>query len=133
MRRETPPERGFRLIGAPGLEPGTSSPPDWRANQAAPRPVLWRVYRLPREASGRRSIPPRPPTRGQASLLGPQAILQSTSRMRAAIHLTLTPVVFMFGWAFLSGAAGAPWPVRFGGIAGGARRRACVRWKNRDR
>jgi hypothetical protein len=26
-------------IGAPGLEPGTSSPPDWRANQAAPRPV----------------------------------------------------------------------------------------------
>jgi hypothetical protein len=26
-------------IGAPGFEPGTSSPPDWRANQAAPRPV----------------------------------------------------------------------------------------------
>ena len=30
-------------IGAPGFEPGTSSPPDWRANQAAPRPVLLRV------------------------------------------------------------------------------------------
>jgi hypothetical protein len=27
------------LIGAPGFEPGTSSPPDWHANQAAPRPV----------------------------------------------------------------------------------------------
>jgi hypothetical protein len=27
-------------VGAPGFEPGTSSPPDWRANQAAPRPVL---------------------------------------------------------------------------------------------
>jgi hypothetical protein len=31
------------LVGAPGLEPGTSSPPDWRANQAAPRPVAHRV------------------------------------------------------------------------------------------
>ena len=28
-----------QAIGAPGFEPGTSSPPDWRANQAAPRPV----------------------------------------------------------------------------------------------
>src|SRR5256885_15192384 len=26
-------------IGAPRFELGTSSPPDWRANQAAPRPV----------------------------------------------------------------------------------------------
>jgi hypothetical protein len=29
----------FRLVGAPRFELGTSSPPDWRANQAAPRPV----------------------------------------------------------------------------------------------
>src|SRR5205085_10276202 len=27
------------LVGAPGFEPGTSCPPDKRANQAAPRPV----------------------------------------------------------------------------------------------
>ena len=27
------------MVGAPGFEPGTSSPPDWHANQAAPRPV----------------------------------------------------------------------------------------------
>jgi hypothetical protein len=27
------------MVGAPGFEPGTSSPPDWRANQAAPRPA----------------------------------------------------------------------------------------------
>jgi hypothetical protein len=26
-------------VGAPGFEPGTSCPPDKRANQAAPRPV----------------------------------------------------------------------------------------------
>ena len=32
--------RGFLLVGAPRFELGTSSPPDWRANQAAPRPVL---------------------------------------------------------------------------------------------
>jgi hypothetical protein len=31
--------RGFLLVGAPRFELGTSSPPDWRANQAAPRPV----------------------------------------------------------------------------------------------
>jgi hypothetical protein len=31
--------RGFLVIGAPGFEPGTSCPPDKRANQAAPRPV----------------------------------------------------------------------------------------------
>src|SRR5215475_6996237 len=35
----------FLFIGAPGFEPGTSCPPDKRANQAAPRPV--RVCRLP--------------------------------------------------------------------------------------
>jgi hypothetical protein len=35
--------QAIRTVGAPGLEPGTSSPPDWRANQAAPRPVGRRV------------------------------------------------------------------------------------------
>ena len=35
---KTPPERGFQIIGAPRFELGTSSPPDQRANQAAPRP-----------------------------------------------------------------------------------------------
>jgi hypothetical protein len=30
----------FPSVGAPRFELGTSSPPDWRANQAAPRPVL---------------------------------------------------------------------------------------------
>jgi hypothetical protein len=29
----------FFIIGAPRFELGTSSPPDWRANQAAPRPA----------------------------------------------------------------------------------------------
>src|SRR6187455_598018 len=36
---ESPVLRGFLAIGAPGFEPGTSCPPDKRANQAAPRPV----------------------------------------------------------------------------------------------
>ncbi len=31
--------RGLSAVGAPRFELGTSSPPDWRANQAAPRPV----------------------------------------------------------------------------------------------
>ena len=31
--------RTFITVGAPRFELGTSSPPDWRANQAAPRPV----------------------------------------------------------------------------------------------
>jgi hypothetical protein len=46
--RVKPRNRQFQhlsLIGAVGLEPTTSSPPDWRANQAAPRPVAGRVYR----------------------------------------------------------------------------------------
>ena len=29
----------LNAVGAPRFELGTSSPPDWRANQAAPRPV----------------------------------------------------------------------------------------------
>src|SRR5215212_7139395 len=29
----------FFIVGAPRFELGTSSPPDWRANQAAPRPA----------------------------------------------------------------------------------------------
>jgi hypothetical protein len=33
------------LVGAPRFELGTSSPPDWRANQAAPRPVTGESYR----------------------------------------------------------------------------------------
>jgi hypothetical protein len=37
--QKAPLMRGFSMVGAPGFEPGTSSPPDWRANQAAPRPV----------------------------------------------------------------------------------------------
>jgi uncharacterized membrane protein len=28
VTRKTPPERGFQMVGAPGFEPGTSSPPD---------------------------------------------------------------------------------------------------------
>ena len=38
QKRETPPFAGLS-VGAPRFELGTSSPPDWRANQAAPRPV----------------------------------------------------------------------------------------------
>ena len=37
--KEKPRQRGLS-IGAPRFELGTSSPPDWRANQAAPRPVV---------------------------------------------------------------------------------------------
>src|SRR5581483_819159 len=37
-KRKAPAPRGFS-IGAPRFELGTSSPPDWRANQAAPRPA----------------------------------------------------------------------------------------------
>ena len=37
--RKRPSQRGLFLVGAPGFEPGTSCPPDKRANQAAPRPV----------------------------------------------------------------------------------------------
>src|SRR3972149_5040354 len=36
------------FIGAPRFELGTSSPPDWRANQAAPRPVSLQPYPLAR-------------------------------------------------------------------------------------
>jgi hypothetical protein len=32
------PRFGLIPVGAPGFEPGTSCPPDKRANQAAPRP-----------------------------------------------------------------------------------------------
>ena len=39
QKRKASHERGFSAIGAPGFEPGTSCPPDKRANQAAPRPV----------------------------------------------------------------------------------------------
>jgi hypothetical protein len=37
-RKKNPGNSGV-LIGAPRFELGTSSPPDWRANQAAPRPA----------------------------------------------------------------------------------------------
>ena len=36
---EPPAYQGFRDIGAPGFEPGTSSTQSLRANQAALRPV----------------------------------------------------------------------------------------------
>src|SRR4051812_35661660 len=42
------------LIGAPRFELGTSSPPDWRANQAAPRPATGTPY----QAIPRRHLPP---------------------------------------------------------------------------
>src|SRR5690349_14890125 len=43
-----------RAVGAPGFEPGTSCPPDKRANQAAPRPVGDDVISTrPRSARGR--------------------------------------------------------------------------------
>jgi hypothetical protein len=53
--------------------------------------------------------------------------------MRAAIHLTLTPVVFLFGWAFLSGAADAPWLVRFVGALAALAGGIAYGWKNRHR
>jgi hypothetical protein len=37
--KKKPRRAGLSVIGAPGFEPGTSCPPDKRANQAAPRPV----------------------------------------------------------------------------------------------
>jgi hypothetical protein len=37
--------QAIRVVGAPGFEPGTSCPPDKRANQAAPRPVGRPLYR----------------------------------------------------------------------------------------
>jgi hypothetical protein len=55
------------------------------------------------------------------------------TRVRAALHLILTPLVFAFGWAMLSGAVNAPWSVRALGwlaaVAGGA----AYGWKNRHR
>jgi hypothetical protein len=39
-KRESPVAAGLFSVGAPRFELGTSSPPDWRANQAAPRPVF---------------------------------------------------------------------------------------------
>jgi hypothetical protein len=47
------PERDFPKVGAPGFEPGTSCPPDKRANQAAPRPVGPPLYRHPGLAAAR--------------------------------------------------------------------------------
>src|SRR4029450_11563320 len=35
------------MVGAPRFELGTSSPPDWRANQAAPRPARSIVAQCP--------------------------------------------------------------------------------------
>src|SRR6266516_1176445 len=38
-KRKAPQNGAFLSIGVPGFEPGTSCPPDKRANQAAPHPV----------------------------------------------------------------------------------------------
>jgi hypothetical protein len=43
---ETADKQRFHPIGAPRFELGTSSPPDWRANQAAPRPATATRYQL---------------------------------------------------------------------------------------
>ena len=56
-----PLNRGFR-VGAPRFELGTSSPPDWRANQAAPRPVWLSVANRGQPSRIRRSGLPAPNT-----------------------------------------------------------------------
>jgi ligand-binding SRPBCC domain-containing protein len=55
---KAPRLQGFPLVGAPRFELGTSSPPDWRANQAAPRPAPPIVAE--RETAPVRRRPPRP-------------------------------------------------------------------------
>ena len=52
--------------------------------------------------------------------------------MRAALHVTLTPIVFLFGWTMLS-AAWAPWPVRTVGAIAAAAAGVAYGWKNRHR
>jgi hypothetical protein len=53
--------------------------------------------------------------------------------MRAAVHLVLTPVILLFGWAILAGALDAPWPVRFAGALGALAGGVAYGWKNRHR
>ena len=55
-----------------------------------------------------------------------------TRLMRAALHVTLTPIVFLFGWTMLS-AAWAPWPVRTVGAIAAAVGGVAYGWKNRHR
>lgn len=50
--------------------------------------------------------------------------------MRAALHVTLTPIVFLFGWTMLS-AAWAPWPVRTAGALAALAGGIAYGWKNR--
>jgi hypothetical protein len=53
--------------------------------------------------------------------------------MRAALHLTLTPLIFAFGWAILSGAVDAPWPVKALGWLAAVGGGVAYGWKNRHR
>src|SRR4029450_9701846 len=56
---------GWEVVGTAGFEPATPSPPDWCANQAAPRPE--RGPESPKRASGYPGPPrrPRPSATGQ--------------------------------------------------------------------
>ena len=63
-QRDNPPFPAGLSVGAPRFELGTSSPPDWRANQAAPRPAM--NYTL---SSGFRPRPPPPGHPWQRSIL----------------------------------------------------------------
>src|SRR5829696_7928603 len=55
--------RGWEVVGTAGFEPATPSPPDWCANQAAPRPE--RGLESPKRASGYHGHPRRPPARSR--------------------------------------------------------------------
>jgi hypothetical protein len=97
----------FRMVGAPRFELGTSSPPDWRANQAAPRPARLIVAQgftdqvectaaepRPREARSRSSWWARAP-RGSAHIDRGVHALPPSARARRPV-----------GWGFRRDIAG---------------------------